>query len=53
MRIVHLAKYHSPFYGGMESHVEALAQKQARLGADVCIICINSFDDNIFPENET
>lgn len=46
MRIVHLAKYHSPFYGGMESHVEALAQKQARLGADVCIICINSFDDN-------
>jgi glycosyltransferase involved in cell wall biosynthesis len=46
MKIVHLAKYHSPFYGGMESHVEALAQKQAQLGEDVCIICINSFDDN-------
>jgi glycosyltransferase involved in cell wall biosynthesis len=46
MRIVHLAKYHSPFYGGMESHVEALAQKQAELGVNVCIICINSFDDN-------
>jgi glycosyltransferase involved in cell wall biosynthesis len=45
MRIVHLAKYHSPFYGGMESHVEALAQKQAKLGADICIICINSFND--------
>ena len=45
MRIVHLAKYHSPFYGGMESHVEALAQKQAKLGEDVCIICINSFND--------
>jgi glycosyltransferase involved in cell wall biosynthesis len=45
MRIVHLAKYHSPFHGGMESHVESLARKQAQLGADVCIICINSFDD--------
>ncbi len=45
MRIVHLAKYHSPLYGGMESHVETLAQKQAKLGADVCIICVNSFND--------
>jgi glycosyltransferase involved in cell wall biosynthesis len=46
MRIVHLAKYHSPFHGGMETHVESLARKQTQLGADVCIICINSFDDN-------
>lgn len=44
MRIVHLAKYHSPHYGGMESHVETLSQKQAQLGADVCIICVNSFN---------
>jgi glycosyltransferase involved in cell wall biosynthesis len=44
MRIVHLAKYHSPFYGGMESHVETLASKQAKLGADVAILCVNSFN---------
>jgi glycosyltransferase involved in cell wall biosynthesis len=44
MRIVHLAKYHSPLYGGMESHVETLASKQAKLGADVTIVCVNSFD---------
>jgi glycosyltransferase involved in cell wall biosynthesis len=44
MRIIHLAKYHSPFYGGMESHVETLASKQAKLGADVSILCVNSFD---------
>jgi glycosyltransferase involved in cell wall biosynthesis len=46
MRIVHLAKYHSPLYGGMESHVETLASKQAKLGADVTILCVNSFDRN-------
>ncbi len=44
MRIVHLAKYHSPLYGGMESHVETLASKQAKLGAEVAILCVNSFD---------
>ncbi len=44
MRIVHLAKYHSPHYGGMESHVETLAQRQVKLGAEVCILCVNSFD---------
>jgi glycosyltransferase involved in cell wall biosynthesis len=47
MRIIHLAKYHSPFYGGMESHVEILARRQAKLGAEVCILCINSFDKNL------
>jgi glycosyltransferase involved in cell wall biosynthesis len=47
MRIVHLAKYHSPLYGGMESHVETLASTQAKLGAEVCILCINSFDRNL------
>jgi glycosyltransferase involved in cell wall biosynthesis len=44
MRVIHLAKYHSPHYGGMESHIETLAQKQAQLGAEVCIICVNSFN---------
>ena len=44
MRIIHLAKYHSPHYGGMESHVETLSQKQAELGAEVCILCVNSFN---------
>jgi glycosyltransferase involved in cell wall biosynthesis len=44
LRVVHLAKYHSPHYGGMESHVETLAQRQAQLGAEVCILCVNSFN---------
>ncbi len=44
MRIVHLAKYHSPFYGGMESHVESIASQQAKLGEEVTILCVNTFD---------
>lgn len=47
MRVVHLAKYHSPHYGGMESHVETIAQKQAELGADVCILCVNSVNSQM------
>ncbi len=53
MKIVHLAKYHSPLYGGMESHVETLARKQAELGAEVCIVCVNSFDDDLKLSQQT
>ena len=40
-RIYHLAKYYPPTPGGIESHVQTLAQAQASLGADVHVICIN------------
>ena len=46
MRIVHLAKYYAPLYGGMETHVETLAKCQAQMGLKVSIICVNSFDEN-------
>lgn len=47
MRIVHLAKYYAPLYGGMETHVETLAKSQAQMGLKVSIICVNSFDENL------
>jgi glycosyltransferase involved in cell wall biosynthesis len=53
MRIVHLAKYHSPLYGGMETHVETLARQQAELGQKVVILCINSFDNDLKPSQYT
>uniref|UniRef100_B8HLI4 Glycosyl transferase group 1 n=1 Tax=Cyanothece sp. (strain PCC 7425 / ATCC 29141) TaxID=395961 RepID=B8HLI4_CYAP4 len=40
-RIYHLAKYYPPTPGGIETHVQTLAQAQASLGADVHVICIN------------
>lgn len=46
MHIIHLAKYHSPLHGGMETHVETLARKQAELGAKVDILCVNAFNKN-------
>lgn len=46
MRIVHLAKYYAPLYGGMETHVESLSKAQAQLGLKVSIVCVNSFDEN-------
>lgn len=46
MRIVHLAKYYAPLYGGMETHVETLSKCQAQMGLKVSIICVNSFDEN-------
>ena len=49
MRIIHLAKYYSPLYGGMETHVETLSRRQSQMGAEVCIICVNSFNDRLQP----
>jgi glycosyltransferase involved in cell wall biosynthesis len=46
MRIVHLAKYYAPLYGGMETHVETLSKSQAQMGLKVIIVCVNSFDEN-------
>jgi glycosyltransferase involved in cell wall biosynthesis len=46
MRIVHLAKYYAPLYGGMETHVENLSKAQAQIGLKVSIVCVNSFDED-------
>jgi glycosyltransferase involved in cell wall biosynthesis len=46
MRIVHLAKYYAPLYGGMETHVETLAKSQTKMGLKVSIVCVNIFDEN-------
>lgn len=44
-RIVHLAKYYPPTPGGIETHVQTLAQTQASLGADVHVVCVNGLDE--------
>jgi glycosyltransferase involved in cell wall biosynthesis len=41
LRVCHLGKYYPPAYGGMETHVAALARAQRRLGADVTVFCVN------------
>ena len=41
MRVLHLGKYYPPALGGIELHVQALAQGQAALGADVTVIAVN------------
>ncbi len=43
-RIVHLSKYYPPDSGGIETHVQTLAQAQSTLGAEVHVICVNGFD---------
>jgi glycosyltransferase involved in cell wall biosynthesis len=47
VRIVHLAKYYYPLQGGMETHVDSLASKQADMGEDVYILCVNGFNDKL------
>jgi glycosyltransferase involved in cell wall biosynthesis len=44
-RIVHLSKYYPPDPGGIETHVQTLAQTQADLGAEVHVVCVNGFDE--------
>jgi glycosyltransferase involved in cell wall biosynthesis len=44
-RIVHLSKYYPPDRGGIETHVQTLAQTQAALGAEVQVLCVNGFDE--------
>ncbi|MFM2061312.1 MAG: hypothetical protein RLZZ507_982 [Cyanobacteriota bacterium] len=43
-RIIHLSKYYPPDRGGIETHVQTLAQTQAALGAEVHVVCVNAFD---------
>jgi len=43
-RIVHLSKYYPPDRGGIETHVQTLAQAQSALGAKVEVLCVNSFN---------
>ncbi|NES99912.1 MAG: glycosyltransferase [Sphaerospermopsis sp. SIO1G1] len=44
-RIIHLSKYYPPDHGGIETHVQTLAQSQSALGAKVHVICVNTFDE--------
>jgi rhamnosyl/mannosyltransferase len=44
LRICHLGKFYHPASGGIETHLRTLAQVQARLGADVRVLCVNHLD---------
>lgn len=46
IRVCHLAKYYSPFRGGIETHVQSLANAQQQSGMDVTVACINHLDKN-------
>jgi glycosyltransferase involved in cell wall biosynthesis len=40
MRIVHLGKFYHPHRGGIETHVRALAQLQAKRGDEIHVVCL-------------
>jgi rhamnosyl/mannosyltransferase len=44
LRICHLGKFYPPAPGGMETHVRALAESQAALGASVSVLCVSHTD---------
>lgn len=44
LKVCHLAKYYPPAPGGFETHIQTLARAQAKLGAEVRVICINSMN---------
>jgi rhamnosyl/mannosyltransferase len=46
LRVCHLGKYYPPASGGIETHVQTLAQAQAAMGTDVRVICVNHVDPN-------
>jgi rhamnosyl/mannosyltransferase len=48
-RIVHLSKYYPPDRGGIESYIQTLARTQSLLGADVHVLCVNTFGNNQEP----
>ncbi len=41
LRVLHLGKFYPPATGGIETHLETLAQAQRALGADVSVMCVN------------
>lgn len=40
MRIVHIGKFYPPALGGIETHVQSLAEGQARGGHEVAVLCM-------------
>lgn len=44
LRVCHLGKFYPPASGGIESHLQTLAQAQARLGMAVDVLCVNHRD---------
>lgn len=52
-RIIHLSKYYPPDRGGIETHVQTLAQSQAAMGAEVHVVCVNAFDQKGELSNKT
>jgi rhamnosyl/mannosyltransferase len=44
LRVCHLGKFYPPAPGGIEKHVQALAEGQAALGAEVSVLCVNHAD---------
>ncbi len=47
LRICHLGKYYHPFRGGIETHVQSLAQAQVEAGSAVTVACINHRDQRV------
>jgi glycosyltransferase involved in cell wall biosynthesis len=46
LRVCHLGKFYPPASGGIESHLQTLAQAQARLGMAVDVLCVNHRNRN-------
>ncbi len=46
LRVCHLGKFYPPATGGIETHLQTLAQAQARFGLAVQVICVNHLDSD-------